>query len=204
MKQDKKAASKAMSHAVAIGEPSDRFNILVDCAHSRGRIDDLPDAVNYFIEADSLGQLDFEALRRLGGFQLMMGDAAAAVGPLYRAAVMDPSDGTVRQRLGSCKLVLEDAIGAIADLDAAISLGLESSVTYRSRGVANWLLRHFDAALADLHQAVAMESEEVALQEALMWRAEVKRKLGDHEGAVADDNKSAGTQPVSLNHFYLT
>lgn len=95
VREDKEAASMAMSQAVAICEPSDRFMILVDCAHTKGRLGDLQGAVQCFIEADSLGQLDFEALRRLGGFQLRIGDAATAVGPLNRAALMDPSDGTV-------------------------------------------------------------------------------------------------------------
>ena len=204
VEKDQKAAGDALSHAVEICQPSERFDTLVECAHIKGAIGDEEGAVKYFTEADSIGQLDFEALKRLGGMRLTSGDAAAAKESLNRAAAMDPSNATVRQRLGSCKLVTGDVAGAVADLDAAILLGLQSPFTYQSRGVANLQLGQLDAALADLNQAVA-ESEQQMLHDALRWRAEVKRKMGDHQGAIADESKAKSIEfelPAN-NRFYL-
>lgn len=202
VEKDQQAAGDALSHALAICEPSDRFDMLVTCANSKGVMGDLQGALEYFAEADSLGQLNFNDLKRLGELQVIVGDRAAALDPLNRAAAMEPNNASVRQQQGACKLFAEDHAGAVADLDAAILHGERSTLTYRCRGIANLRLGQLDTALADLDQAVAEESEQQHLCEALVWRAEVKHELANHMDAVADMDRASNIQPLAYHHQF--
>lgn len=199
VEKNQQAAGDALTHALAICEPSDRFHMLVTCANGKGEMGDLEGARKCFAEADSLGKLNFSDLKRLGELQITVGNLAAALGSLNRAAAMEPSNASVRHQQGACKLYAGDHAGAVVDLNAAILHGSRGA-TYRCRGIANLRIGQLDSALADLNQALAEESEQQFLHEALVWRAEVKHKLGNQLGAVADMDRASNIQPLAYHH----
>ena len=198
--EDRQGAADALSHAIAICEPGERFRVLVICAHRRVAMSDHAGALKDLSEADTLGQLDFLAVKQLAELHSAYGDAATAIAMFDRAAVMEPSNARIRQQLGGVKLfVVGDAAGAVADLDAAVLLGMRTSPTYRARGCANMKLGQLQAALADMDQAVrvAQQSKQAYLHVALTWRAVVRSEMGDFQGAVSDMDAANDISPLS-------
>lgn len=194
---DPQGAANALRHAIAVCEPSDRFTILVGCAHCKVAMSKWQGALRDLSEADTLGQLDFDDVKQLAELYSAYGDVATAVALFDRAAVMDPSNARVRQQRGACKSTLEDTSGAIADLDAAILLGLDNTLTYRYRGVVYMKMGQFKAVLADFDQAVTKRTELGYHREALLWRAAARFELGDIQGAVADMDAAHEISPLS-------
>ncbi len=188
------AGLDAVSHAVAICKPAERFEVLLKCAFVKAGMGDCVGALSYLSEADSLGQLDFFCVKQLGELHSTAGDVATAVAIFDRAAAMEPSDARIRQQRGACKDTLGDPIGAIEDLNAAIQLGLDNALTYRYRGLANMQLGQFEAALADLDQAVAKEPDHL---EAFLWQAEVNIRMGRIQDAIADMDQAHVIRPLT-------
>jgi len=190
----RQASLDAISHAVDICKPAERFEVLLTCAFNKVDMGDRVGALSHLSEADSLGQLDFFCVKQLGELHSTAGNVATAVAIFDRAAAMEPSDARIRQQRGACKDTLGDPIGAIEDLNAAIQLGLDNALTYKYRGVANMQLGQFEAALADLDQAVAKEPDHL---EALLWRAEVNSRMGRIQDAIADLDLAHGIRPLT-------
>ena len=190
------AGLDAVSHAVEICKPAERFEVLLSCAFAKAGMGNRVGALSYLTEADSLGQLDLSLVKQLGELHSTVGDVATAVATFDRAAAMEPSDARIRQQRGACKDTLGDPIGAIEDLNAAIQLGLDNALTYRYRGLANMQLGQFEAALADLNQAVAKKPDHF---EALLWRAEVNSRMGRIQDAVADMDLAHQIKPLTHN-----
>ena len=188
------AGLDAVSHAVEICKPAERFEVLLSCAFAKADMGDRVGALSYLTEADSLGQLDSSDVQQLGEWHSTAGDVATAVAIFNRAAAMEPSKARVRQQQGACKDTLGDPTGAIEDLNAAIQLGLDNALTYKYRGIANMQLGQFEAALADLDQAVAKKPDHF---DALLWRAEVNSRLGRIPDAVADMDLAHGIKPLT-------
>ena len=172
------AGLDAVSHAVAICKPAERFEVLLNCAFAKAGMGDCVGALSYLSEADSLGQLDFSAVQLLGELHSTVGGVATAVAIFNRAAAMEPSNARVRQQRGACKDTLGDHTGAIEDLSAAIQLGLDNALTYRYRGLANLQLGQLQAALADLDQAIAKKPDHC---KALLWRAESTSEWAEYK-----------------------
>ena len=194
---DGQAAIAALSHALAICEPSEKFEILVDLACCKEYIGDRQGALTDFSEAETLGQLDAGPLTFLAEIHDNNGDAAAAIAAWDRAAIIEPpSVSNIAQR-AACKYAVEDYSGAKADLDAIIALGVNDSIAYKIRGLANLQLGRLEVALSDLSQAVAQQSDRVFHHEALVWRAAVHHILGNLKDAVADLDTAHQVQPLS-------
>lgn len=105
--KDQLGAINAMSHAVAICEPCERFNLLVMSEMIKAEIDDGPGALRDPVEeADTLGQLEFDHLKQLAEMHSTAGDVITAVAAYDRGAAMECSIARIRQ-LGASKNMLE-------------------------------------------------------------------------------------------------
>ncbi|KAL3158455.1 hypothetical protein ABBQ38_010689 [Trebouxia sp. C0009 RCD-2024] len=191
------AATAALTHALAICEPSEKFHNLLDLASCKELIGDRRGALRDLSEADSLGQLCAGGLTLLAELHARRGDAAAAIATLDRAALIEPLSGSTTEQRAACKYKVGDYSGAKADLDTAISLGVNHSVSYKTRGLANMQLGHFEAALADLNQAVARQLDRGCHYEALVDRAALRQRMGNLQNAVADLDPAHRIHPLS-------
>ena len=171
--EDQQAAVNALNLATSTCEPHERFHILVECATGKRAIGDLQGSLQHLAEADTLGQLDFHNLEVLAELHNTANDSAAAASAYDKAAVVEPSNASIRQKRALCKLDLGDVAGGIADLDAAILLGLNDANTYTVRGFVRLQHNQLELALADFDQAHAKEP----LYETLVWRAEAKHRM---------------------------
>lgn len=73
------------------------------------------------------------------------------------------------------------------DLDVAIKLNPDFRPAWLNRGVVDWLQNDRDSAMADLAQALK-PPDELALEEALYYRAQIHLASGDSAGAMSDLN----------------
>lgn len=147
LEHDDKAATAALSHAAAICEPSENFDILVELAYCKDLTGDHQGALQDLSEADTLGQLGAKCLTLLAELHARNGEAAAAIAALDRAALIEPLSPNVTEQRAACKYAVGDYSWAKADLDAIISYGVNHSDTYKARGLANVQLGRFEAAL---------------------------------------------------------
>ena len=99
-------AVSALGHALAKCEPSERFEVFVECARRKEAMADRHGALRDLPAADTLGQLDFDDILMLAELHSTHGDVATAVATFDRAAVMEPSNARVRQQRGACKCTL--------------------------------------------------------------------------------------------------
>ena len=192
-----KAATAALSHAAAICEPAEKFDILVELAWCKELTGDSQGALKDLAEADSLaiGQLGVGPLTLLAVLHARNRDRASAIAALDRASLIEPLSVSIAEHRAAIKHKFGDYSGAIADLDAIISLGVNHSVAYKARGLANMQLGRFEAALNDLNQAVAKQSNKEF--QALVFRATLHHRMGNLQNAVADLDTAHQIQPLS-------
>lgn len=197
--KDQLGATNAVSHAVAICEPCERFNLLVMSEMIKAEIDDGPGALRDPVEeADTLGQLEFDHLKQLAEMRSTAGDVTTAVATYDRGAAMERSIARIKQP-GASKNTLGDHAGAIADLDAAIQLGLDNALTYMHRGDTKMHLGQFSASLADLDRTVAKQPH-CHHYRACVVRVQVKYRMCDPQDAVADMDAAHEIHPLSHPH----
>ncbi|KAL3158458.1 hypothetical protein ABBQ38_010692 [Trebouxia sp. C0009 RCD-2024] len=194
---DGEAATAALSQAIAICEPSDKFGMLIKRACCKFQSGDQQGTLNDLLEAENLELLDARLLIVLAELHAHYGHVATAISVLDRAALMGPLDARTTEKRAAWKQSIKDHAGAKADLDTVISLGVDTSLIYKNRGVANMHLGHFEAALADFNQAVEQQSDREEHHQALVHRAALQQSMGNPQDAIADLDTAEQIQPLS-------
>ncbi|KAL3158459.1 hypothetical protein ABBQ38_010693 [Trebouxia sp. C0009 RCD-2024] len=195
--KDGEAATAAVSQAIAICEPSEKFGMLVARACCKFESGDQQGALNDLSEAENLELLNARPLHVLAELHAECGDAATAKSVLDRAALMGPRDAKTTEKRAAWKHYDKVHAGAKADSHMVTSLGITTSVFYKNRSAANMQLGHFDAALADFNQAVKTQSDQEEHYQALMYRAAAKEGMGNRQDAIADLDTAEHIRPLS-------
>lgn len=99
---------------------------------------------------------------------------------------IDPEDAESRANLGACLLKLNKPEKAIAELIKAIQYDPEYSPAYHKIGVIQLMNKEFESALENLNKAIELNPNEATTY---LYRADAKEQLGDHAGAIQDQEK---------------
>lgn len=113
-------------------------------------------------------------------------DFQGALDDYSHAIQLNPDDGDVyRARIQVIHMLDENSM-ALMDYTRLIELNYKDSAAYLGRAVIEKELNDYQSALEDLNEAIGLNPT----FEAYLYRSEVKRALGDEDGARADEQKA--------------
>lgn len=99
---------------------------------------------------------------------------------------IDPEDAESRANLGACLLKLNKPEEAMAELMKAIQYDPEYAPAFYKLGVIQMMNNEFNSALENLNKAIELNPNDA---NAYLYRADAKEQLGDHAGAIQDQEK---------------
>nr|WP_093904908.1 tetratricopeptide repeat protein [Streptomyces sp. cf386] len=180
-------ALRDLDRALALN-PADAF-----AAASRGATrlsrHELDDALTDLDRAVALKPDYPWALVRRARVHRTLGDAVRQLADLDRAVALDPDWAWVRCVRGDALRVAGRDEEALADYDHALALEPGYGSARASRGASLASLGRYEEALAELDRVL---EQRPTYAWALLRRAEVRRHLGDDDGAAQDEARAAG------------
>ena len=146
----------------------------------------------------------------------MQGEVDRARADVEKALALDPEDSRALTIRGTLRVAGHDTQGALADLEKSVALNATDAVAWNSLGAVRLTLGQRDQAARDFDRAIALDgayaaaylNRALALHDtdprraladfdatirlqpdkakAYLWRSDVKARLGDRAGALAD------------------